>query len=399
MDTEYYVSQFMDWVKKDPEGKNWGEERKARRSWYRKHLTPKGVKNLTEKDFGHLIKNLWATGIWHNKDYKVKKLIGDNGLDKIKRNLHELLYGNEPTDKRWDIFRKNIKGLGPSSISEILAFFDPSKYAIVNLKPLSLLPALGIISETEIKKISYHNIDGRRYKKILGYLDKVKNVLQEHGLKDADYIDTDFFIAYLFYHVFELQHQRDKDTKVRKFLGIQKEEDQKPPRAFVPQTEKEFAKIVSHEGAELILLKLGKLLGYDTYTPDKSKHALGEDLSEHATLKEIPQFTLPDLMDTIKMIDVIWVEEEFPVACFEVEHTTGVASGLLRLFQLRKLSSGLYIIAPEEVRSKFATEIRKDPFRQDKERYDFRSYEELMSFYRLAESYFRVKNAFLKPQP
>jgi len=29
-------------------------------------------------------------------------------------------------------------------------------------------------------------------------------------------------------------------------------------------------------------------------------------------------------LDTIKHIDVIWFQDEFPVCCFEIEHTTGV---------------------------------------------------------------------------
>lgn len=51
------------------------------------------------------------------------------------------------------------------------------------------------------------------------------------------------------------------------------------------------------------------------------------------SLDAIPQFTTPSLLDTIKNIDVIWFEDEFSVCCFEVEHTTGVTTGLLRFYQ------------------------------------------------------------------
>lgn len=397
LDASQYVSQFLKWQKSDKRGepewmKFWEEERRKRRSWYKKKLSRENIENLTEKDFATLIKELWATLIWSNKDYKVKKLLDDNTFPKIKEALKDLLYGSESLDKRWDKFRASIKGLGPSSMSEILTFSDPDKYGIVNLKPLSLLPVLGVISESEFKKYSYYSLNGKRYANLLDNLSKVRQVLQKRGFKNADFIDTDFFIAYLFYNVFELYRERDKAGKIQKAI-----EDSKPAEELIKPIAKELlAKIKTHEEAVCILLKLGLLLGFDTYTPDKSKRAYGKPLSEYATLKELPPFTHEDFLKTVKEIDVIWFKEEFPEMCFEVEHTTGVALGLLRLYHVRRFNAGLYIVAPKKIETKYATEINKEPFRQIKNRYNFRSYEDLVEFYSLLEHYSQVKEKFLE---
>jgi len=397
IDTSQYVSQFLKWQKSDKRGdpawmKFWEEERRKRRTWYKKKLSRKVIDRLTEEDFAKLIKDLWATLIWSNKDYKVKKLLEDNAFPTIKKSLKNLLYGTESLEKRWDGFRAAIKGLGPSSMSEILTFSNPDKYGIVNLKPLSLLPVLGIITESELKKYNYYSLNGKRYVDLLGILSKVRQVLQKNGVKNADFIVTDFFIAYLFYNVFELYKERDKAAKIKEVLGVDKQVE----KPLIQAAKAPSIRIKTHEEAEYVLLKLGLLLGFDTYTPDKSREAFGKPLSEYATLKELPPFTHEDFLKTVKEVDVIWFKDEFPEMCFEVEHTTGVALGLLRLYHIRKFNAKLFIVAPKKVEAKYLTEISKEPFRQIKDRYTFRSYKELAQFHSLAESYSKVKEDFLE---
>lgn len=156
--------------------------------------------------------------------------------------------------------------------------------------------------------------------------------------------------------------------------------------------------ITGHSEAEFILLKLGQILGYDTYSPDRNKDAYGQKLEDLISLDAIPQFTTPSLLDTIKNIDVIWFEDEFPVCCFEVEHTSGVTTGLLRLYQNSQLNTKLFVIAPTDVLKKFETEMNKMPFRKIKTRYIFRSYQNLIDFYYLAENYTKSKKNFFKEE-
>jgi len=158
----------------------------------------------------------------------------------------------------------------------------------------------------------------------------------------------------------------------------------------------ESVETTNHSEAEFTLLKLGQILGYDTYSPDRNKIAYGKKLEDLISLDDIPQFTTPSLLDTIKYIDVIWFQDEFPICCFEIEHTTGVTKGLLRLYQTSQLNTKLFVIAPADVLKKFEKELQKMPFRKIKHRYIFRSYEDLASFCSIAENYVNLKKRFFK---
>jgi len=168
----------------------------------------------------------------------------------------------------------------------------------------------------------------------------------------------------------------------------------RPPLTIPPREPIKLESISSHEEAETALLQTGNLLGFDTYTADPSKECHGVRLGDLASLKEIPPFTYERLLKTVREIDVIWFKEEFPRYCFEVEHTTGVRDGLLRLYQIRELGTRFFIVAPQDVVVRFKTEILKDPFYKIKERYGFKTYEELLSLHNAVVRYDEEKNKF-----
>lgn len=112
-------------------------------------------------------------------------------------------------------------------------------------------------------------------------------------------------------------------------------------------------------------------------------------------MSEIPPFTYKRLIDTIKEIDVIWFMGGFPKYCFEVEHTTQIKSGLLREYQVRELTNVIFfIIGSDEIYKKFKNEINKDPFFEIKDRYNFKSYRELLKFFNLAVDFHKLKEDF-----
>lgn len=381
-DLKTHISNFQKWLKTDQgDAATWLREREERLAWYRSHLTRAGIAKLTHEDFATLVKSLWAVNIWHNKDYKVGKLIEDNGLEKLRASLGELFNGTTTIEQRWDAFRAAIKGFGPSSLSEILTFHDPQEYALVNLKPYRVLPLLGY-------SISPVN-DGKSYKRAIEEIAKVKELLQENGLAEADFIVSDFFIAYLFYHVFDLQFKREEKSR-------EPAETKQEPKKTIPVTAPEaVTNIETHEAAEAVLLKLGNLLGFDTYTPDSSKIFNGQKLGDIATLEELPFFTSEKIMESVQNIDVVWMKEEWPEYFFEVEHTTGVTSGLLRIYQAEKVSANFFIVGPADVLKKYQREAEKAPFHRIKSKYRFRSYDELREMFSVATRYREVSDHFL----
>jgi hypothetical protein len=381
-DLKTHITNFQKWLKTDQgDAARWQKEREQRLAWYQSYLTQAGIAKLTREDFATLVKSLWAVNIWHKKDYKVGKLIEDNGLEKLRASLGELFYGTTPIEQRWDAFRAAIKGFGPSSLSEILTFHDPQEYALVNLKPYRVLPVLGY-------SISPVN-DGESYRRATEEIAKVKQLLQKNGLAEADFILTDFFIAYLFYHVFDLQFKREEKPKE---TAETKQEPKMATPVIVPEG---VTNIETHEAAEAFLLKLGNLLGYDTYTPDASKTFEGQKLGDIATLEELPFFTSEKIMESVQNIDVVWMKEEWPEYFFEVEHTTGVTSGLLRIYQAEKVNAKFFIVGPADVLKKYEREVEKAPFSRIKNKYRFRSYAELTEMYLAASSFRKISDHFL----
>jgi hypothetical protein len=69
---------------------------------------------------------------------------------------------------------------------------------------------------------------------------------------------------------------------------------------------------------------------------------------------------------TIELIDVLWLKGNTIVAAFEIEATTSVYSGLLRMSDLLALQPNLdlqlYLVAPDERRAKVRQEIARPTF-------------------------------------
>ena len=359
------------------EGKRWKDERIEREELYQKLLSPSHIDELTKEEFSLIIKSLWASNLWSNKDWLVQKILEENGgIENIRNALKELLYGSGNIKERYDSFTQKIKRIGPSMLTEILAFTDPQKYCIWNEKPKAVLPFLKMDKLLPPRVFKYQ-INGKEYKKCIEVLSKIRESLRM-VLPRPDFIDVDFFLAFIFYKI--LPKAREEKIEIEK-------------GKIKPQK----VTISTHESAQKALVELGNILGFDTYVPpeDRNKIVEGKRLGELTTLKELPQFTYPRLLDTVKHIDVIWFKEEFPIFCFEVEESTDVTKGLLRLYQIRQLNIQPIIVGPESRRSKFLTEIEKDPFYHIKKRYRFISYDELSRLLELAREFLELRNKLL----
>jgi len=155
---------------------------------------------------------------------------------------------------------------------------------------------------------------------------------------------------------------------------------------------------LTHSDIQAKLILIGSYLNFRTYTPDKGKHSIYGTLGDLCSEKEIPTDSIPKLsVDTVKFVDVIWFDEEgYPTHAFEVEHTTDITKGLLRLYQIHKLRIRLYIIAEEESRIKFDKEVRKNPFIKIKQEYIFKNYQELDEFFESVKNFSQIQEKFLK---
>ena len=85
-----------------------------------------------------------------------------------------------------------------------------------------------------------------------------------------------------------------------------------------------------------------------------------------ALLERLPLNYDETTLDTIKRIDVLWLKGRAICRAFEVEHSTAIYSGLLRMADLCALlpniNVALHIVAPEARREKVFQEITRPVF-------------------------------------
>src|SRR5205823_10875786 len=117
-------------------GRNTDTEHREHEKYFKHTLSSDNLAKMTENEFSEFYNKLWASNMWRNKDWYIKnKLIQPNGLEKIKHELKNLLYGSEDFALRYNNFKKNITGFGVSSLSEILHFLFPDNFCLWNEKP------------------------------------------------------------------------------------------------------------------------------------------------------------------------------------------------------------------------------------------------------------------------
>jgi len=125
----------------------------------------------------------------------------------------------------------------------------------------------------------------------------------------------------------------------------------------------------AHEEIQWILLDLGTKLGLDVWVArnDRSKSYKGKRFQDIKGLRsDLPRQFDDATNRTIELIDVLWLQGDAIVAAFEVEHTSAIYSGLLRMSDLismqPNLKINLYIVAPDERRDKVFNEINRPTF-------------------------------------
>lgn len=220
------------------------EERKARISYYQGYTKEKLLK-MTEEEFTEYVSKLWAMLIWGNKQYVVDKIIADNGFDALKRQLADLLWSEEPIEKRWNFFRKNIKGFGPAMISELLCHTHPDGFMIWNKKALNAFIYLGV---ADIPKYDYQ-ITGEKYKELCNSANVILSIMREEGIENADLLVVDYFM----------------------WAELQQEVTQEDIKEAKNEIEKEKPEIneFKHNDIRDKLAEIGTFLGFDTRIEQK----------------------------------------------------------------------------------------------------------------------------------
>ena len=146
---------------------------------------------MTAEDVFSLLSPLWAMGMWGNKHYKIDNLIETNGLELIRAQFANLLYGEETLAKRWDEFRQKINGIGPAIMSEILNKAFPDECILWNSKTKTGFSILEVPNTPKYDSA----MDGKMYAYLSECGKKMLCVAKQNGYNDLEnLIALDYFI-------------------------------------------------------------------------------------------------------------------------------------------------------------------------------------------------------------
>tara|TARA_R110002124_G_scaffold241687_4_gene406904 strand:- start:10002 stop:11264 length:1263 start_codon:yes stop_codon:yes gene_type:complete len=231
-----------------------------------------------------------------------------------------------------------IKGVGPA-LTNILYFLHPTIIPPFNT---AMVRGFNILFNEKIKLGSWKE-----------YL-KMRGIIMQQNEKYKMQLSNDLgaFCGLLY----EVGHQ---NLFVENQPSLSDEERAK----ILKKLEKRHKKVIDeneekklHSEMQYHLLKIGKALNYDVIAAsnDRSKDYNGKGFSS-LSIKKFPKIDIQkETLNTIKLIDIIWFEKDSNkiVCAFEVEKSTSIYSGILRLsdlsFSLPNQNSNLFIIIPNK---------------------------------------------------
>tara|TARA_R110001592_G_scaffold234170_1_gene491805 strand:- start:4967 stop:6211 length:1245 start_codon:yes stop_codon:yes gene_type:complete len=230
-----------------------------------------------------------------------------------------------------------IKGLGPA-VGSILYFLHPTWFPPFNT---AILNGFNFLFKDKKKLGSWTE-----------YL-KIRETLKETNNKHKNKLSNDFgAIAGL---CFEIGSQKMLIGNDEYLSEAERAKFEKNIVKRQKQIQEEKMEENLHNEMQYHLLKIGTSLGFDV-TPasnDKSKSYNGQNFS-FISLNKFPELeTDKGTQNTIKLIDVLWFEKDTNkiIGAFEVEKSTSIYSGILRLSDLHfSIGSGnevFYIIIPD----------------------------------------------------
>lgn len=126
-----------------------------------------------------------------------------------------------------------------------------------------------------------------------------------------------------------------------------------------------------HLKTQFLLTEIGRSLGYDVFVAlnDRSKFLDGKSI-RFLTLGKLPELGVSkDVLKTISLIDVLWINKESTkIDCaFEIEKTTSIYSGILRLMDLSNslhtTKCNLFLVAPDSREKEIIAQLRRPTFK------------------------------------
>jgi|GEM_PF-1381887 len=239
----------------------------------------------------------------------------ENGLEKIKKTIQYLSNANISSEEkiRNVVEDENneyyLKGVGINFVTLFISSIFPKDYGQWNAQIDSALKLLKLYpSKTRGEKIS------SLYQKVN---EKLKEIQTELDIENLPIVDNLLYCL-----------NKGYIGNIKQLMET--------TRSEVVLPEKEKPK--QHSEMQYYLIKIGISKGYDVWVAqnDRNKIVNREKLGD-LCLDELPPFTQPLTLLIARFVDIIWFRKNTTNAIrfFEIEHTTSIYSGLLRLNDIK----------------------------------------------------------------
>jgi len=140
--------------------------------------------------------------------------------------------------------------------------------------------------------------------------------------------------------------------------------------AGAEEAEKPLAPEREHTEIQALLARIGRAMGHDVFIArnDRSQTWQGKPLSEMPGVVDTLPTHFNDATDrVVELIDVLWLDDNAVAAAFEVERSTVIYSGLLRMSDLLVMQPNLdipiFLVAPEDRRERVLREVNRPSFK------------------------------------
>lgn len=160
------------------------------------------------------------------------------------------------------------------------------------------------------------------------------------------------------------------DQNWEKALQFEKKKHEKALKKRHQEVQEEIREENEHLRMQFLLTDIGHDLGYDVFvaTNDRNKSLNGRSL-QFLTLPELPPLDFPpEVARTVSLIDVIWISRETKrIECaFEIEKSTSIYSGMLRLMDLASSLGGrqydFFLVAPDKREKEVLAQLKRPSF-------------------------------------
>ena len=154
---------------------------------------------------------------------------------------------------------------------------------------------------------------------------------------------------------------------------IEKEKAERAAKARHADVLSEKREESEHTQIQYLLIKIGRALGYEVFVARNDRHRTCD--GQAFAMLTIPELPATDwereVLETVSLIDVIWLRPGTGeiVSAFEVEKSTSIYSGILRLEDLARsiphCACNFYLVAPDKREKEVMAQLNRPAFRDD----------------------------------